>query len=534
MITSASIVDAYFLLNIWLGIAYIVARFFLSLPYVRNHLTQQWRLALARLTFLLAAITPFIAPKIISWLPFKSNLSFQLKPFLHHASTTFISDSQITTWYKPVSEFSISMINLYDIGLILIMMGMLIFLYRYIKSVYAMRSLLRKSYQRHAINRIHVMFSTDITVPCCWRFLSHSYVMLPTHLLENKTDLQLALRHELQHLRQGDAMWLHVFAFFKLLCFFNPLFIAFIRWFDELHEFACDEALILRRNAMPSAYGECLLNAAKMVLVSGASNDLYFTTQQLTNPYSQSILNRRILMLFHYQKQQSKRSVLWIIGVVLMALSSMTAYATCDRALHPLSVSQVAAMLQQSDSRNELGITVTPEVVAQINQIRANNEAREFMRASIRRMAAYKPYISSQLQARDMPDDLLALPLAESGYQPLPENSVHSAGIWQFIPSTALHYGLVVNSQQDERFNSIKVTKAALDYLSKLHSEFKDWNLAIMAYNQGEDEIHRLISKTGQSNAWQIIRSSDGNSELKKYLPSVHAAAIIMHNPELV
>jgi membrane-bound lytic murein transglycosylase D len=126
------------------------------------------------------------------------------------------------------------------------------------------------------------------------------------------------------------------------------------------------------------------------------------------------------------------------------------------------------------------------------------------------------------------------LPLAESGYQPLPENSVRSAGILGFIPSTAQHYGLVVNAQQDDRFDSAKATQAALAYLSKLHNEFHDWNLAIMAYNQGEREIHRLMMQTGQSNAWQLIRTSYGNTELKKYLPAVHAAIIIMNHPELI
>ena len=88
-----------------------------------------------------------------------------------------------------------------------------------------------------------------------------------------------------------------------------------------------------------------------------------------------------------------------------------------------------------------------------------------------------------------------------------------------------------MNAKQDERFNLTKATQAALTYLRKLHAEFKDWNLAIMAYNQGEDEIHQLIVQTGQSNPWQLIRSSSANTELKKYLPSVYAAVMIMHHP---
>lgn len=535
MIMSASIVNAYFLLNLWLGIGYIVVRCLLNLRYAKKYLLQRWRLALARFAFLLAAILPFIAPKLMAWLPFKSNLSFELQPFLHQASTDFIANSQISIVYRPITDFSVSGMNLCNIALLLIVIGILFAVYRYIRSVQTLQKLVKKSHKYHAINRVFVMVSSEISVPCCWQFLHRAYVMLPTNLLENKIDLKLALQHELQHLRQGDAKWLQVFAVFKLACFLNPLFIAFMRWFDELHEFACDEALVLRRKAMPETYGQCLLNVAKATLASTASSYPPFATQQMINPSSQSLLNRRISMLFEYQKRPSKRLVLWVMGIVLVGLSSMAAYATSDNALAPLSLQQVKSLLNESDSRAEISITATPEMVAQVNRFRANERGREFMRASIQRMAVYAPYISAQLQQRGMPRDLLALPLAESGYQPLPENSVHSAGIWEFIPSTARHYGLIISSQQDERFNVSKSTGAALAYLSKLHAEFKDWNLAIMAYNQGEKEIHRLIAETGQSNAWEIIRRShSGNSDLKSYLPSVHAAIVIMHHPELM
>ena len=535
MMTNIAIVDAYLLLNIWLGLGYLTTRAFLDFPLIKNALKEQWRLKFARFAFLLAAIMPFLMSYIIKWLPFRSNFNFQLKPFLHRASVAFTSNHDISPFYQSVTISPHWFIDLYDIAVIMIAISMLVVFYRYVKSILNMKKLIQNSYPYHIIHRISVIFSAEITVPCCWRFLYHNYVILPTHLLENKSDLKLALQHELQHLRQHDATWLQIFALCKLLGVFNPLLTAWVRWFEAQHEFACDEALILSKRIAPKNYGQCLLNVAQKALNSKSTHYFYVAAQPLTNLHSPSILKRRVTMLFHYQKRQTKRPVLWMISIGLALLASMTAYATnSNNTLSPLSISQVTALLKQSHSDNELNITVMLETVSEINQIRANPKAREFFHASIQRMSALAPTIRKQLQKNNLPNDLLALPLAESGYQPLPENSVHSAGIWQFIPSTARHYGLTVNVQQDERFNLSKSTQAALAYLQKLHTEFNDWNLAIMAYNQGEDEIHRLIAKTGEANAWKLIRSSSKNFELKRYLPSVHAAVIIMHHPELI
>lgn len=533
MMTNAAIVHTVLLLNAWLGVGYLITRGLLYLPFVQNALTEQWRLKLTRLAFLLTVMTPLLAPYLMTWLSIQSPLSFQLQPFLHRASTAFIPVSEISPFYQSTVSASLVAIDGYDIAAMLIVIGIVRVFYRYTKSMLSLHKLVQNSYQQHAICGVAVLFSTEITVPCCWRGLRKAYVVLPTYFLENKIDLKLALQHEFQHLRQNDVIWLQIFAVFKLLGVFNPLLTVWMRWFDGLHELACDEALVLHKRVMPETYGQCLLNVAKAALTATSSH--YSVVQPLMHVHASSLLNRRITMLFNYQKRQMKRSLLWMMSVGLILFASMAAYATTSNdTLNPLSVSQVTALLQHSDSANELTMTITSEVVNEINQIRTNPKAREFFHASMQRMTTLAPSIRIQLQANKMPNDLLALPLAESGYQALPENSVHSAGIWQIIPSTARHYGLTVNAKQDERFNLTKATQAALAYLQKLHAEFKDWNLAIMAYNQGEDEIHQLIAQTGQSNPWQLIRSSSANAELKKYLPSVYAAVMIMHHPELI
>lgn len=535
MITNATMVHTVLLLNVWLGVGYLMMRGLLRISFLQHALTESWRLKLARLAFLLLVGIPLLSPYLVTWLSIQPPLSFQFQPFLHRAATVLVSNQKISPFYQAMVSTSHAVIDIYDVTMIIIVIGMLSAFYRYIKSILSLRTLIQNGYQQHAMRGIAVMFSSQIAIPCCWRGLRKAYVILPTYLLEHKIDLKLALQHELQHLRQRDAIWLQLLALLKLLGIFNPLLMVWARWFDALHELACDEALVLNKKVMPQTYGQCLLNVAKAALTVASNPYPHFVVQPLMNIQASSLLNRRITMLFHYQKRQTKRSVLWGMSIGLALLASMTAYATTsNNTLNPLSVSQVTALWQPSDSANTLNMAITPEVVVEINQIRANPKAREFFRASLQRMAALAPVIRTQLKANKMPNDLLALPLAESGYQALPENKVQSAGIWQIIPSTARHYGLTVNATQDERFNLKRSTQAALAYLQKLHTEFNDWNLAIMAYNQGEDEIHRLIKQTGQSNAWQLIRSPLANPELKRYLPSVYAAVMIMRHPELI
>ncbi len=531
---SLSIFYSYLLLNAWLIIGYGITRGLLNLSYVKTHLRQKQRLKLARLAFLLVTLMPLLGQKILSCLPYQPSLNFQLQSFLHKASTHLNVGQPVISWHQPITIFGSSAVNGYDLILALIVIGMLIFIYRYIKEITSIKKLIKTSYQLHAIKGVCVLFSADISIPCCANIWRRAYVIVPNSLLEEKNDLKVALQHEFQHLRQGDTKWLHILAIFKGLCFFNPLLAYWIRWFNELHEFACDEALILRNKVIPADYGQCLLNVAKTAWADNIANQSILATQILTNPHSSSLLKRRITMLFCYQQRKTTPSIFWIIAIALIGLSSMATYAMNHHNLNPLSTAEIIALFPAANNANELQLNVTPEVVTAINQIRTNPAGCEFMRVSLKRMAAVKPMISAELKQRHLPQALLALPLAESGYQPLPENKVQSAGIWQIIPSTGRHYGLVVKPQYDERFDIAKATQAALTYLTKLHTEFNDWNLAIMAYNQGEEEIHHLIAKTGQSNPWQLIRSGSGNPELKKYLPSVHAAAIIMQHPNLL
>lgn len=236
-------------------------------------------------------------------------------------------------------------------------------------------------------------------------------------------------------------------------------------------------------------------------------------------------------MLFQYKNSHFKKWLALILSSLLIIFSAATAYALNDDTHSRLSMQQLKEILKKSGMRNELQLVITPEILAQINNIRVSDEAREYVRASLQRMKQQKPIIEAELKKQNLPMDLLAIPLVESGYRALPASVSrrHSAGIWQLLPSTAQKYGLVVNDKQDDRLNIALETKAAVAYLKELHDEFHNWNLALLAYSRGEDNVHALIANTGTVDAWKLIRLHYGH-----YLQSVGAAVIIMHNPELI
>ena len=197
---------------------------------------------------------------------------------------------------------------------------------------------------------------------------------------------------------------------------------------------------------------------------------------------------------------------------------------------------QVASMIKKSHLDKDFQVSVTPEVVNEINNIRSSEQARSFIRESLQRMKKYQPIIQEALNKKSMPNDLLIIPLIESGYQPLDQskNPMLAAGIWQIIPDTAKRLGLVINKNRDDRLNTQLSTEAAITYLTMNYNQFHDWKLASIAYEIGEKNTDRLIKQTGSRDAWVLANTSSAPTSLKKFVAMFDALLIIMHNPSLV
>jgi membrane-bound lytic murein transglycosylase D len=118
----------------------------------------------------------------------------------------------------------------------------------------------------------------------------------------------------------------------------------------------------------------------------------------------------------------------------------------------------------------------------------------DYFQRMIERSRLYLYFIVEEIDKRNMPMEVALLPMIESAYNPVAFSRARAVGIWQFMPSTGKRYGLQQNWWYDGRRDVLAATHAALDYLEKLHEEFNDWQLALAAYNWGENGVSRAIA----------------------------------------
>ena len=148
------------------------------------------------------------------------------------------------------------------------------------------------------------------------------------------------------------------------------------------------------------------------------------------------------------------------------------------------------------------------------------------------RAGKYLYYIVDELERRGLPSELALLPFVESAYNPTAYSHAHASGLWQFIPSTGLHYKLEQDDWQDERRDPIASTQAALDYLEYLYEFQGDWYLALASYNWGEGAVRRAIAKKSRDGQPVDYVSLNMPNETRNYVPKLQAIKNIIASPE--
>jgi membrane-bound lytic murein transglycosylase D len=149
------------------------------------------------------------------------------------------------------------------------------------------------------------------------------------------------------------------------------------------------------------------------------------------------------------------------------------------------------------------------------------------------RARLYLHHIVSEVERRNLPGELAMLPVVESAYQPFAYSPARASGIWQFIPSTGRVYGLRYSWWYDGRRDVVESTRAALDYLEKLHAEFAgDWLLALAAYNSGEGNVRKAINRNLRAGKPIDFWSLQLPQETRSYVPRLLAVSAIVSNPD--
>ena len=129
----------------------------------------------------------------------------------------------------------------------------------------------------------------------------------------------------------------------------------------------------------------------------------------------------------------------------------------------------------------------------------------------IKRANKFFPQIEPILKRMGVPDDLKYLMVIESNLDPQAQSSAGAAGLWQFTQATGRAYGLEVNANIDERFNTVKATEAACRFLKEAYEKYGDWMTVAASYNGGQQGMDRRIEAQHQTDAlnmWLVDETS--------------------------
>ncbi len=169
-----------------------------------------------------------------------------------------------------------------------------------------------------------------------------------------------------------------------------------------------------------------------------------------------------------------------------------------------------------------------------LSELRWYTKHPEYMNRVIKRARPFLHYVINETEKRNLPTELVLLPIVESAYQTFAYSHGRASGIWQFIPSTGKMYGLKQNWWYDGRRDVYAATQAALTYLESLSREFNgNWLHALAAYNSGSGTVRRAIRKNKKRGKPTDFWSLDLPKETRAYVPKLLALKRIIDRPEL-
>jgi membrane-bound lytic murein transglycosylase D len=158
-------------------------------------------------------------------------------------------------------------------------------------------------------------------------------------------------------------------------------------------------------------------------------------------------------------------------------------------------------------------------------------EGLELLNAIMRRGAPYLAFIKKEVEARNLPQELMYLPVIESAYIPTAVSKSGATGLWQFMKNSIAPYDMKVTEWMDERMDFWKSTTGALSKLEENYRQLGDWALALAAYNAGLGGVTRIIQQTKINDYWILSERKAFKVETIHYVPKLLAIFHILSNP---
>ena len=250
------------------------------------------------------------------------------------------------------------------------------------------------------------------------------------------------------------------------------------------------------------------------------------------------------------QYHRQRLGILYLLAILfsLLSLLSVSVHAQSNQPETPIETTELQALPDTASSSYKVTEVEIPadlwtrirrgfampdlqvDLVQDREQWYANRP--DYIERMTARSSKYLYHIVEEIERRGMPTELALLPFIESAFNPQAVSSARASGMWQFMPRTGKDFDLKQNAFRDDRRDVLASTRAALDYLQRLHGMFGDWHLALAAYNWGEGNVGKAVNRnqrSGQPVAYTDLRMP---AETRLYVPKLQAMKNLVANPE--
>ena len=241
-----------------------------------------------------------------------------------------------------------------------------------------------------------------------------------------------------------------------------------------------------------------------------------------------TLISGKSITLIDYQ-EASEFDKKWMESFVNSSIDSMLLVYPKDTmgkiVIDSFSTDLLKERLANLNSKTPFHVAYNPSLEKIIKHYLKNRP--ETLANLMGRAKYYFPLFEEYLDKYNIPLELKYLAIVESALKPNAKSRVGAKGLWQFMYTTGKMYDLKVSSYVDERCDPVKSTEAACKYLVDLYKIFKDWDLALAAYNSGPGNVNKAIRRSGGSkNYWNLRHFLP--RETAGYLPAFYATLYIM------
>ncbi|MDR1929987.1 MAG: LysM peptidoglycan-binding domain-containing protein [Treponema sp.] len=155
----------------------------------------------------------------------------------------------------------------------------------------------------------------------------------------------------------------------------------------------------------------------------------------------------------------------------------------------------------------------------------------KWLSAIMERGEPYLGFIRGEIEKRNMPAELVYLPVIESAYSTAAVSRSGATGLWQFMRNSIGPYDMRINEWMDERRDFWKSTLGALNKLEDEYKRVGSWELALASYNAGIGTVLKAQKKYPGADYWELCEKRAFKNETIQYIPRLLAVSYILSNP---